>query len=181
MGGAVNAQPGYTEKTDFSDNGFMSVPLLDLMKDNSGYDRTFKRYRVSFPLRVQAAAEDSAGAVTPEGNGENWPGLAHNISISGIGFVCPSQFELADMSEIEVTLGDRVYRLLARIRWRRQLNLPDGSMYNYGAQFLRTDSVLEFIPAAAEFLLSQDTDRFTGRGSISMPGPSPREPQAVPA
>ena len=176
MEGGVNEQPGHTEKTNFADNGIMSVPLLDLMKDNSGYDRTFKRYRVIFPLRVQAAAEES-GVLTsaPEPQAEILPGLAHNISISGIGFVCSGRFELASLVEMEVTLGEQTYQLTARIRWHRKLNLPGDAMHHYGAQFLRTDGVLQFIPAAAEFLLSQDSDRSAERGRDMTPGPAPED------
>ena len=154
MGVAVNARPGHAEprhkeNAHSSDNKFMMVvPLLDLMKDDGGHDRTFKRYRVNFPLSIHTDAEEAAV-----------PGLAHNISLSGIGFVCLGRFDPESLVEIGITLETQAYLLLASIRRRRQLDLPGDSMYHYGTQFVRTEAVLQFIPAAAEFLLAQGGDQ----------------------
>ncbi len=153
----------------------MDVPLLDLMKDDTGYDRTFKRYRVSFPMLVQAAAEETGETSLAPESDESLPGLAHNISLSGTGFVCAGAFNLASLVKIEITLEAQTYLLLARIHRRRQLDLPGDPLYYYGAQFLRTEAVLQFIPAAAEFLLAQSSERSAGRSNGMTPGSAPRE------
>lgn len=131
------------------------APLLELMKDKSGHDRTFKRQRVNFRLHVQAIAgqaDDPAHRLErPE---PSLLGFAHNLSLSGLGFVCSELFALGDMIQIEIVLEERAYLLLASVRWRRQMNPPNGMMHHYGAQFLRTETVLQFIPDAAEFLLA---------------------------
>lgn len=154
------------------------VPLLDLMKDNHGYDRTFKRYQVNFPLIAHPAEEESISPVlVRESRAGGLPGLAHNISLSGIGFVSCAYFELASLAEIEITLEAQTYFLLARIRWCRLLDLPGAALSHYGAKFLRTESVLQFIPAAARFLLAQDHDR-TAEGDTA-PGPERRKRQGM--
>lgn len=131
------------------------APLLELMKDKSGHDRTFKRHRVNFRLHVQAVAGQTDDlAHTQERQERSLLGFAHNLSLSGIGFVCSELFALEDMIEIEIVLEERTYLLLARVRWRRQMNPPSGMMHHYGAQFMRTEAILQFIPDVAEFLLA---------------------------
>ena len=142
----------------------MATPLLDLMKDNSGYDRTFRRYRVNFRLRVQAVAGEGP-AHMPDGSGATLLGFAHNVSLSGMGFVCSGQLGLGSLIGIEVALEEQTYILLARVRWQQPMNTPGKTMHHYGAQFLRTEAVLRFIPAAAEFLLAQGRVGTAGRGS----------------
>lgn len=162
----------------------MHVPLLDLMKDNAGHDRKFKRYWVNFPVSVRAVAgEDAeeAGPPAPEDPAERLPALTHNISLSGIAFVCAGRYDPGGLVEIEITLEARTHFLLARVRRRRQLDLPGEALYHYGTQLVRTDAVLQFIPAAAEFLLAQGGGRHTGRGSGTPPGPAPREQQGAQA
>lgn len=154
----------------------MDVPLLDLMKDDNGYDRTFKRYRVNLPLLARPATEETVSpAFAPEGRAGGLPGLAHNISLSGISFVCGDALDPASLAEIEITLEAQTYFLLARICWRRQLDLAGDPLYYYGAQFLRTEAALQFIPAAAEFLLALGGDH-RANGELGMtPGPALRE------
>ncbi len=140
----------------------MGMPLLDLMKDDRGQERTFKRYRVNLPLFVH----ENAGRAAV-------PGLAHNISLSGIGFVCLEHFEPEAMVELEITLEARAYLLLARVCRCRRLDLPGDLLYHYGTQFVRTEAVLRFIPEAAEFLLAQGGDRRTVRVPGSTPSRTP--------
>ena len=136
------------------------IPLLELMKDNDGHDRTFKRYWVNFPVCVRATAEEAAlSEARPEDLAERVPGLTHNVSLSGIAFVCAGRFVPAGLIEIKITLTGQTYLLLARVRRRRQLDLPGEPLYHYGTQFVRTEAALNFIPAAAEFLLAQGGDR----------------------
>lgn len=142
------------------------VPLLELLKDEAGFDRTFKRYRVSLPVIIQAAAGEAGPE--PERPGEGLPGLAHNISLSGIGFVCLGQFEMGTLIEIEITIEAQTHLLLARVRWCRPLDLPGDTMYHYGTQFVRTEAVLRFIPDAAEFLLARGDGRRVSRTPDSM-------------
>ncbi len=124
------------------------------MKDTDGHDRTFKRYWVNFPVSVRATTEEAAASPSPsEDLAERAPGLTHNVSLSGIAFVCAGRFEPAGLVEIEIALAGQTHRLLARIRRRRQLDLPGEPLYHYGTQFVRTEAALAFIPAAAEFLL----------------------------
>ena len=130
------------------------VPLLELMKDEDGHDRTFKRYWVNFPVSVRATTEEAAAApYAAEDLAERAPGLTHNVSLSGIALVCAGRFEPAGLVEIEIALAGQVYRLLARVRRRQRLDLPGEALYHYGTQFVRTEAALAFIPAAAEFLL----------------------------
>lgn len=130
------------------------VPLLELMKDEDGHDRTFKRYWVNFPVSIRVTTEEtSASPYAPEDLAERVPGLTHNISLSGIAFVCAGRFEPAGLVEIEITLAGQMYRLLARVCRRQQLDLPGEALYHYGTQLMRTEAALAFIPAAAEFLL----------------------------
>lgn len=154
----------------------MNAPLLEMMKDTSGYDRTFKRYRISFPMSIQAAEGEAADA-GQETRREILPGLAHNISLSGIGFVCARRFDLESLLEIEITLGAQTFSLLARVRWCQPLNIPGESLYHYGAQFVRTEAVLQFIPVAAEFLLAHGSERLVrgegGRIPSVTPGTAP--------
>lgn len=158
------------------------VPLLDLMKDDNGYDRKFKRYWVNFPMSVQAAAEEAApSALSPKASVECLPALTHNISLSGIAFVCAGHYDNASLIEIDIPLAGQTHFLLARVRRRRQLDLPGEPMYHYGTQFLRTEAVLQFIPIAAEFLLAQGSDRRTGRSHGMSDGLAPMEPQETPA
>ena len=140
----------------------LEVPLLELLKDDHGQDRTFKRYRVNFPVFVH---ENAGGAAAP--------GLAHNISLSGLGLVCLGCFEPGAMVEIEITLEAEAHLLLARVCRRRRLDLSGDLMYHYGTQFVRTEAVLRFIPAAAEFLLAQGDDRRVGRAGGSRPSVTP--------
>lgn len=132
----------------------MNAPLLDLMKDKNGYDRTFKRYRVGLPMLIRAA-EDVIGTPVPGLPLEDLAGLAHNISLSGIGFVCCGRFDLQSLLEIEVTVESQTFLLLARVRWCQELNIPGEPLFHYGAQFVRTEATLAFIPVAAQFLLAQ--------------------------
>ncbi len=150
----------------------MNAPLLDKMKDTSGYDRTFKRYRISFPMSIQAAEDETADA-GQDTWGEIVPGLAHNLSLSGIGFVCSRQFALESRLEIEITLGAQTFALLACVRWCQPLNIPGEALYHYGAQFVRTEAVLEFIPVAANFLLAQGSERLVRREAGIMPSVTP--------
>ncbi len=163
MSVCVNEQPGPgdTEKAASSDNGPMKdVPLLNLMKDDEGHERTFRRYRVDFPMLAYPAAEENGLPIpAPESRPGGTPGLAHNVSLSGAGFLCGGFFEPGSLVEIEITLEDRTYSLLARIRWRRRLDLPGNPLCYYGAKFLRTEAVLQFIPVAAQFLLAQSSGR----------------------
>jgi len=130
------------------------VPLLELMKDEDGHDRTFKRYWVNFPVSVRATTEEAAASpYAAEDLAGRAPGLTHNVSLSGIAFVCAGRFEPAGLVEIEIALAGQTYRLLARVRRRQQLDLPGEALYHYGTQFVRTEAALAFIPAAAEFLL----------------------------
>ncbi len=142
------------------------------MKDTSGYDRTFKRYRISFPMSIQAA-EDKADDVRLKTWSEVLPGLAHNISLSGIGFVCSGRFDLQTLLEIEITLESRIFSLLACVRWCQPLNIPGEPLYHYGAQFVRTEAVLEFIPVAAEFLLTHGSERLVRREGGMTPSVTP--------
>ncbi len=149
------------------------VPLLELMKDADGHDRTFKRYWVNFPVAVRATTEEAAASPSaPEDLAERAPGLTHNVSLSGIAFVCAGRFDPAGLVEIEIALAGRTHLLLARVRRRRQLDLPGEPLYHYGTQFVRTEASLRFIPAAAEFLLTYGSAR---RGA------APTEREAVPA
>ena len=136
----------------------MGVPLLDLMKDNTEYDRTFKRFRVNFPLSVALTSGEETG-MGDEAAREVLPGLAHNASLSGIGFVCSGLYEMGSLLDVEVTLNAQTFLLLARVCWRRTLDLPGDPMYHYGTKFERTESVLRFIPVAVEFLLAQGVVR----------------------
>ena len=143
----------------------MEVPLLELMKDQAGHDRKFKRYWVNFPVFLQAATEEAAPPMpASEGLSERLPALTHNISLSGIAFVCAGQYEPAELVEIEITLEDQTHLLLTRIRRRHQLDLHGEPMYYYGTQFVRTEAVLRFIPVAAEFLLALDANRIAKGG-----------------
>lgn len=150
----------------------MNVPLLDLMKDKSGYDRTFKRYRISFPMLIRVV-EDLTASPAPELPVEDLPGLAHNISLSGIGFVCSEQFVLRDLLEIEITLETQTFPLLARMRWCQALDIPGDPLFHCGAQFERTEAVLQFIPVAAKFLLARGTDRPVRRKIGMIPSVTP--------
>lgn len=132
----------------------MGVALLDLMKDDAEVDRTFKRYRMNFPLSV-------APAGVGEGKRDILPGLAQNVSLSGIGFVCFGRFELEDLLDIEITLESQRFVLLSTIRRRQPLDLNGDAMYHYGTQFERTEDVLRFIPIAAQFMLTHGADRRT--------------------
>ena len=136
----------------------MDVPLLELMKDNSGYDRTFKRYRLDFPVLVRPAPQE------PESRSDGLPGLVQNLSLSGLSFACIGSFAMTSLVEIEITFESQTYLLLALVRWRWRLDSPDGPMYHYGAQFQRTEAVLQFIPAAAQFLLAQGSERRAPHG-----------------
>ncbi|GEM_PF-2367081 len=141
----------------------LEVPLLDLMKDNAGHARKFKRYWVNFPVSVQAATEEAMLPVpAPEGLTERLPALTHNISLSGIAFLCAGLYHPTELIEIEITLEAQTHLLLARIRRRRELDLPGEPMYHYGTQFVRTEAALRFIPIAAEFLLAQGGARRVG-------------------
>ena len=186
MGVAVNERPrtygrGHTEKKRSSHNRFMlEVPLLELMKDKAGYERTFKRFRVNFPVVVQAATQEA------DAESGGWcgglPGLAHNISLSGIGFISFGMFTPDTLIEVEITIRvpgaveAQTHLLLARIRWCRPLELPGDTMYHYGTQFVRTEAVLRFIPDAAQFLLTHGDDRSACPGSRPSvtPATSPR-------
>ena len=149
----------------------LEVPLLDLMKDNAGHERKFKRYWVNFPVSIREAAEEADPPVsTPEDRAVRVPGLTHNISLSGIAFVCAGLYDPAGLIEIEITLQAQTHVLLARVRRRRQLDLPGEPMFHYGTQFVRTEAVLRFIPVAAEFLLAHSGDR---RVSRAVPGSTP--------
>ena len=150
----------------------MNAPLLDLMKDNSGYDRTFKRYRISFPMLIRAA-QDEAFASMREKPTANLPGLAHNISLSGIGFVCSERFDLESLLEIEITLESQAFPLRACVRWCQPLNIPGEALYHYGAQFIRTEAILEFIPVAAQFLLAHGNDRSVRLKAGTVPSVTP--------
>ncbi len=152
----------------------MDVPLLELMKDNAGHDRKFKRYWVNFPVFLQAVAEEAALSVpAPEGLSERLPALTHNISLSGIALVCAGRYEPTALVEIEITLEGQTYLLLARVRRRHQLDLHGEPMYHYGTQFVRTEAVLRFIPVAAEFLLAQDAGLLVKRGLGATPSVKP--------
>jgi len=162
----------------------IGVPLLDLMKDNAGHDRKFKRYWVNFPVSIRpVAGEDAEGAVplspAPEDPAERLPALTHNISLSGIAFVCAGRYEPGRLVEIEIALEARTHFLLARVRRRRQLDLPGEALYYYGTQLVRTDAVLQFIPIAAEFLLAQGSERTAKRSNGMAPKPVPMEQQVT--
>ena len=144
------------------------------MKDNSGYDRTFKRYRLDFPVFARPAPEE------PESRADGLPGLVQNLSLSGLSFACVGPFALASLVEIEITLEAQTYLLLALVRWRRRFDSPDGPMYHYGAQFQRTEAVLQFIPAAAQFLLAQGSERRAPHGDMVAPIPLRTRRQAAP-
>jgi len=155
----------------------IGVPLLDLMKDNAGHDRNFKRYWVNFPVSIRPVAGEDAEGATPlspalEDPAERLPALTHNISLSGIAFVCAGRYEPSGLVEIEITLAGQTHFLLARICRQRQLDLPGEALYYYGTQFVRTEAALRFIPAAAEFLLAHGGVR---HGSGMTPGPAERQ------
>ena len=126
------------------------------MKDDAEFDRTFKRYRVNVPLSIAPVADyelsEPLGAV---------PGLAHNVSLSGLGFVSFGCFETESLLDIEITLEAQTFVLLAAVRRRSQMDLNGDVMYHYGTQFERTEAALLFIPVAAQFMLAHGADRRT--------------------
>ena len=134
----------------------MGVALLELMKDDAEFDRTFKRYRVNVPLFIASAAGGD-----PTEAREILPGLAHNVSLSGLGFVCFGCFEMGSLLDVEITLESQTFVLLATVRRRRQMDLNGDVMYHYGTQFERTEEALRFIPVAAQFMLTHGADRRT--------------------
>ncbi len=134
----------------------MGVALLDLMKDDAELDRTFKRYRVNVPLSIASAAGDGSEEVR-----EVLPGLAHNVSLSGLGFVSFGCYEMGNLLDIEITLESQTFVLLATVRRKRQMDLNGDVLYHYGTQFVRTEAALHFIPVAAQFMLTHGADRRT--------------------
>lgn len=124
----------------------MDASLINVMKDTSGYDRTFNRYRVNFPVCLEMAEEE--GAVSEN----RLTGLVYNLSLSGVGFVCSKLWELDDMVRIEITLAERSFSLLTVVRWCQLVERPGKPVYRYGAQFVRTEESLKFIPLAAKYL-----------------------------
>ena len=134
----------------------MGVALLDLMKDDAEFDRTFKRYRVNVPLSIAPAAGDELDEAR-----EVLPGLAHNVSLSGLGFVCFGRFEMESLLDVEITLESQTFVLLATVRRRSQMDLNGDVLYLYGTQFERTEAALRFIPVAAQFMLTHGADRRT--------------------
>ena len=156
----------------------MGVPLLDLMKDNAGQGRKFQRHWVNLPVSVRAVAGEDAEETAPslpapEDPAERLPALTHNVSLSGIAFVCAGRYDPGRLVEIEIALEGRTYSLRARVRRRQPLDLPGEPMYHYGTQLVRTDAALQFIPDLAAFLLTQGRDRAARRATGSTPSFTP--------
>lgn len=127
----------------------MTDSQINAMKDNSSYQRVFKRYRVNLVALVQP----------DEGGDGKMPGKATaivtSLSVSGLGFFCPVQFFPDKLIRVEIALGSQAYFLLALIKRCSPVQLHEKEVYRVGAQFARTEAVLTFIPDMIKHLAMQ--------------------------
>ena len=120
----------------------MSGSVLEILAEDESTSRGFRRFTPDFKVGIRLSADKPATEAT-----------LLNASMSGLCFSSPTELPEGTTIQVEVDLGHRFYQVPAIIRRCLPENRQGHTFYECGAQYVKSDATLRFLPVMATHLL----------------------------
>ena len=139
----------------------MDAPLLQTFREEADSLRAFRRFNLN--LLIGISLDASKPLVRGAAPLSKTKASMTNTSLSGFCFSSLSEFPEDTVILIELEMGRQTHRVPAIVRRCAPGKKMGRIFYECGAQYLKSDATLRFLPCMAKFLLTLGAETNTAK------------------
>ena len=135
----------------------MDAPLLETLTEDADTSRTFRRFALNLTVGVILSSDKALlRGATPL---VSTRATMTNASLSGLGFSSLTEFPVGTQIQVELELGSQTHRVPAVVRRCSPFKRMGRTFYECGAQYLKSEATLQFLPLMVQHLQRRGAEK----------------------